>query len=671
MKLFHSLCLLAAFFAGWTPGRADVAVEIDWRAPRFQTTGRQFSVNAQGGFHREMAVQPAYREGLKYLNPGLLRYHNAGMPKGGWMNQETKTWDAAVIAATLDGPGWPPEKVLINISSWPAWMDADGNKKLDTDQYEAFAALCAELVRILNVEQKRGFKYFEITNEKDFAYWRNKDEPVQVDDLADIYNLAAKAMKKVDPTIKTGGPAAASGEDWVEEIHRRFMKRTLPQLDFFSFHAYPRTRDHTPKEIYDMPVWMAGLAADHRKMLDELSPVRHVELHVNEFNIASNYKLGDTRMLTNEGAVFDSLVLIRMAEQGIDAVNAWSDCDAVYGKMDKKFKLRPPAHVFHYFNEFLVGQVVAGETSDAAKVVVMAVDSEARRAFVLVNRAREAVRVKVKSKGAELLARGGQVRIDADGLHKEGVARENLSEMELPADSVTFYSFPKPQPEIRLTKGAYTTNFDGMLEAKAGLYEWTDGVLMPGWQAQTLKGAEMLEPKYYRATTGKGVYPTVSKEQPTSLLALRDGKNEKEAALGIVSRGDYTAVFGVKFVNKTGATISGLDVSYTGEQWGFNTGGANALHCEYSVDAESLSSGTWKEVKALAFAAPHSGNSTNDMSEGNAEANRRRLTAEIGGLSVVPDGVIWLRWRDDNKTENGNAQVLGVDDLTVKAVTGK
>lgn len=454
MKILPSLLLFAMMFSGacvLAGEGGEIEVGIDWEAPRFKTTGKQFSVNAQRGFHREAAVQAGYKEGLEYLNPGLLRYHNAGMHKGGWMNQETKTWDAEVIAATLDGPGWPSEKVLINISSWPAWMDADQDKKLDKDQYEAFAALCAELVRILNVEQKRGIRYFEITNEKDFAYWRKTKEgenPNRVDDLADIYNLAAKAMKEVDPTIKTGGPAAASGEKWVEGIHRRFMERTLPNLDFFSFHAYPRTRENTPKEIYVTPEWIAGLAGDHRKMLDELSPERHIELHVNEFNIASNYQLKDTRMHTNEGAVFDSLFLINMAEKGVDVVNAWSECDAVYGKMDKSFALRTPAHVFHYFNEFLVGEAVAGTSSDPAKLLVMAVESKERRSFVLVNRAREALRVTVNSKGAALPEKAERVSIDAEGLHKESAGRESLAAIDLPADSVTFYSFPKPQPEI-------------------------------------------------------------------------------------------------------------------------------------------------------------------------------------------------------------------------------
>ena len=225
--------------------------------------------------------------------------------------------------------------------------------------------------------------------------------------------------------------------------------------------------------------------------------------------------------------------------------------------------------------------------------------------------------------------------------------------------------------QVELTTGAYTANFDKVFETKPGVYEWTDNALVPGWYAQSLKGTAALEPTYYRATTGKGVYPTVSKEHPTSLLALRDGKNEKEVALGIVSRGDYTAVFGVKFVNKTGATITGLDVSYAGEQWGYNTGAGNALHCEYSADAESLSTGTWKEVKALTFTAPHSGNSTNDMSDGNAEANRKKLSAVLSGLSIAPDGVIWLRWTDDNNTPGGSAQVLGVDEVSVKAITGK
>src|SRR6185295_1408707 len=48
-----------------------------------------------------------------------------------------------------------------------------------------------------------------------------------------------------------------------------------------------------------------------------------------------------------------------------------------------------------------------------------------------------------------------------------------------------------------------------------------------------------------------------------------------ERALGELRSGTLIPLFGAKFTNNTGATLTSLDVSYTGEQWRF--GGVTTL----------------------------------------------------------------------------------------------
>lgn len=447
-------------------------VTIAWDRPDgLVTTRRHFSINGHSAFNPEIASNPSYGKGVRYMNPGLFRYHSTGMHRSGgapgsWIDDENKIWDSKKIAAALDGLNLPGEEVLINIARWPDWMDTDGDRRLDDGRENDFAAFCAELVRIINIDQKRGIRYFEITNECDFVYWRhllssgNENEllgatslesPGQglTEKLADIYNRAAVAMKAVDPTIKTGGPAAASGESNVRPMHRRFIELTLPNLDFFSFHSYPRTRQRTPVEIYDTPSSSANIIRWHIALLRELSPNRHVELHLNEFNVASNWRLQDRRMHTEEGAVFDSLFMIECVRAGADVLNAWNECDATYGKMDKEYKLRIPAHVYHYFNSWLIGESVdvspAGVT-ESGRVVAFAVKTtDGHHNFLLVNRAREAIRTRLSFFGLnpEPHIQIETAKIDADGLTTGTLPASALGHpLELSANSVNFFSIP-------------------------------------------------------------------------------------------------------------------------------------------------------------------------------------------------------------------------------------
>ena len=224
-------------------------ITVDWAAPTVRTSGRQFSLNVFGGFDPAVATDPRYRQNMEYMAPGTLRYHCMSLVRDpakvskSWLNDDLRTWNREKIGAALDA--LPAEKFerVITIGKWPDWMDADNDGLLDRENYDAFVELCADLVRIVNVEQKRNVRFFEITNERDITYWlaqMKSRTPPRTAELARLYNLCARAMKGVDPTIKTGGPAACRG-DMLEPL-KQFAILTLGNLDFFSYHAYASGR---------------------------------------------------------------------------------------------------------------------------------------------------------------------------------------------------------------------------------------------------------------------------------------------------------------------------------------------------------------------------------------------------------------------------------------------
>jgi hypothetical protein len=434
-------------------------VVLDWDATVGTATRRQFSLNAFRGFTPELVRPSGYAEGIAYMNPAFLRYHASGMtsdskakpgqPTSAWLDYAARRWDTEKIAAALDAFSPIGVERMICISNWPTWMMKKDSKALDPAHYDDFAHLCAELVRIVNIDQKRGIEYFEITNERDFVYWRDQlkaGEPVQVTELAQIYNLAAKAMRAVDPSIKLGGPASCRGESAVMAYHREFARLTLPQLDFFSFHCYATGEASTPDPvIYDITEDMGEMIRDHVRMLADLSPDRHIELCLDEYNINYSWKEGDLRMRTNKGAVFDSLFFIEAVRNGLDIGAAWNECDGTYGKMEMNtYKLRPSAHIFHYFNHWMVGRSVSASTDHPRAVVPFAVENTAAhlRSWVLVNRSSASNTVSLSF--ADGMLPSGKIStacVSASGLETGEIAASLFhDEIMLPPNSVTFYS---------------------------------------------------------------------------------------------------------------------------------------------------------------------------------------------------------------------------------------
>lgn len=234
---------------------------------------------------------------------------------------------------------------------------------------------------------------------------------------------------------------------------------------------------------------------------------------------------------------------------------------------------------------------------------------------------------------------------------------------------------------------AYTESFNNISGVStAGVKSWTDNSVIPGWYGTTV-GATT---QNYRATNANNIAPNTTPSSPTSLLAMRS--TGSEAAFGIVSSSDYHGVLGVQFVNNTGSTITSLEISYVGEQWGWNTGGANTLEFAYSTNATSLSGGTWASFEDLSFTALYSNysgaspngvglNGNNDTifisgsyvakSEGEAGGpgalNYTTITGTITGLSIAEGETFWLRWTD-NFSGSGVGQALGVDNFQLTAI---
>ncbi len=409
------------------------------------------SVAIFAGFDPEVAADPAYQKSLAYMDLPIVRYHNTSMigdsteKSVGWVDTKNKRWDAEKIAKAL--AAWHPAgvKKVITIPNWPDWMDADGDKFLDADQVEAFAAFCADLVRITNVDHDFAIPCFEITNERDGLYWvdlQKKGKPDRLDELARIYNLCAKAMKAVDPSIKTGGPAAMR-PDYIAELER-FATATLENLDFLSVHGYASGQTaESDASIYNKTQKLGTHIAELRAMLGKVSPDRRIPIHLNEYAISWTWETREPRMVHYKGAVFDSLCFVEFATHQLDVSNAWNERDGIYGKMDKNYELRPAAHVFHYVNEWMMGDAVKVETSDPGKVVVFAAKRDGQAGLLVINRTGAANSLQINNPRPDPV--WDKAVIDETGLATSSDASFG-EKIELPPHSVIFFHGPVPPP---------------------------------------------------------------------------------------------------------------------------------------------------------------------------------------------------------------------------------
>jgi xylan 1,4-beta-xylosidase len=458
-RVFFSVCALAAVTS--TAAAGEVTVEVDWGKPTGRTATRlHYGLNAFHGTNPDVFGTPgleAYKKNLAFMRPGIVRIHTWEMTsdsttsKGGWWKDPkgpNYAWDREKIKNTFDGTPDYGQTWMVNIPVWPGHLGTPVEGKnfhdwlLKPTEYDAFANFCAELVRIINIEQKRGVKYFEVPNERELRY--ANDMPA----LAELYSRAARAMKKVDPTIKVGGPAFT--DPWHTTVEP-FIKGAIADLDFISYHTYTQWDLKNLRSTTSLLGSADGLAASAARIAGfakKYAPMREIELFHNEFNLSvASDDFKDPRLTNIVSALYDALALASIASSpSIKGAMAWNESDGWFGKMAAPGAgagLRPAASVFHLFNTFMTGPIVTTASSARTSVTPFAVAEGTRRAMVLVNRD------ETTSHKAKLTSMGGGFAPDAnvkvyqltrcDLRGSSGTASKLLPAdgLELPALSVT------------------------------------------------------------------------------------------------------------------------------------------------------------------------------------------------------------------------------------------
>jgi hypothetical protein len=130
-------------------------------------------------------------------------------------------------------------------------------------------------------------------------------------------------------------------------------------------------------------------------------------------------------------------------------------------------------------------------------------------------------------------------------------------------------------------------------------------------------------------------------------------------AFGSLQSGSVVPTIGAGFVNNTGATLTSLTVTYTGQTWRIGTANrTDRLDFQYSTDATSISTGTWASVAGLSYT--NTAATTNEVATPTQTAT---ITNTITGLNLAAGDTFWIRWNDFNAS--GADDGMAIDDFSL------
>jgi hypothetical protein len=218
------------------------------------------------------------------------------------------------------------------------------------------------------------------------------------------------------------------------------------------------------------------------------------------------------------------------------------------------------------------------------------------------------------------------------------------------------------QTPVSLITSPYTQNFDGLnssnITGSTPTVNNTKATLPGGWDFfETAVGTSAAD-NTYSANNGS------SNSANTYSYGAASGTNMAERAFGSLRSGSLIPTIGGTFTNNTGAVLTSLTISYTGETWRVgSTGRSDKLTFQYSTNASSLTdaNATWTSVTALDYA----NNSVTSLPTNGTAAPQQTTAVKstILNLNIADGTTFWIRWNDFDAA--GADDGTAVDDFSM------
>ncbi len=126
-----------------------------------------------------------------------------------------------------------PKKLAAGPEVHPFWYKPSPSPPRDWKKWEELVyQFTRHLVDRYGIDEVAQW-YFEVWNEPNWDFWTGDPKREM---YFRLYEGAARAVKRVDPRLRVGGPATAQAQ-WVPEFIKRCVENNVP-LDFISTHVY-------------------------------------------------------------------------------------------------------------------------------------------------------------------------------------------------------------------------------------------------------------------------------------------------------------------------------------------------------------------------------------------------------------------------------------------------
>jgi xylan 1,4-beta-xylosidase len=249
VKRLLILFCVSGVWAGAQTTATEEIVTIDAHAPTHPFP--HFWEQMFGSGRANLSMRESYRLDLKatreHTSLKYVRFHAILDDENGVYDEDEQgrpVYNFSYVDQIYDGLldeqvkpfvelSFMPRKLAANLKPHPFWYKPLPSPPRDPQKWaaliEAFARHLEERYGKTEVEQW----YFEVWNEPNIDFWDG--EPKQATYFA-LYDVTAKALKRVDPQLRVGGPATAQAA-WVDDFLAHCTKNSIP-FDFVSTHVY-------------------------------------------------------------------------------------------------------------------------------------------------------------------------------------------------------------------------------------------------------------------------------------------------------------------------------------------------------------------------------------------------------------------------------------------------
>ena len=257
-----SAAALAGLFApsaGAQTARRRETIEIDARAAAHPFP--HFWEKMFGSGRAILSLRESYRHDLRETKRitgfEYVRFHAIFQDETGFYDEDKDgkaVYNFSYVDQIYDGLLENKVRPFVELSFMPKkltsdpaalhafWYKQNVAPPKNWDKWEQMIEQFARHLVARYGEEEVAHWYFEVWNEPNLDFWTGK--PAEAT-YYELYDRAARALKRVSPRLRVGGPATAQAA-WVDRMIAHSVAKNVP-LDFVSTHVYG---NDTSKDVF-------------------------------------------------------------------------------------------------------------------------------------------------------------------------------------------------------------------------------------------------------------------------------------------------------------------------------------------------------------------------------------------------------------------------------------